>query len=516
MTKQKKNTPLVLAILDGWGLSKPNKGNAITLAKTPNFDRFWKEYSHTKLKASGKDVGLPRNQFGNSEAGHLNLGAGRVVKQDSLLINNAIDKGRFSKNSAFLSAIRHVKTNKSTMHLMGLLSGSESAHAERKHIFALLDLLAREKVGKICIHLFTDGRDAPQHAAINFINDLTLGFKNGEQIVSIMGRFYAMDRNKHWERTEEAYDLLTLGQGHLTTSAKEAIIQAYNRNETDEFLKPTAIAKDKKTVETINTNDVIIFYNLRSDRGRQLAKCFVQADFNKMNLGSFKRKKVLKNIRFVAMTDFGPDLGDILSAYPSEDIKDTLPMALKDLRQLYISESEKFAHVTYFFNGGYADHVGGESRLMIPSPNVRSYAEKPEMSIVEMTKELVKYIKTDSFDFICVNYPNPDMVGHTGNLQAGIKAVEAVDQYLAILYDEIKKKNGTLMIVADHGNIEEMIDLETGEIDTEHSANLVPLIIVSSHKYRLITGALANVAPTILEILELPKGKLMTAKSLIK
>ncbi|MFH1668178.1 MAG: 2,3-bisphosphoglycerate-independent phosphoglycerate mutase [Candidatus Komeilibacteria bacterium] len=516
MIKQSKKTPLVLAILDGWGLSKPNRGNAITLAKTPNFDRFWKEYPHTKLKASGRDVGLPRNQFGNSEAGHLNLGAGRVVKQDSLLINNAIDKGRFYKNSAFLSAIRHVKAHKSTMHLMGLLSGGESAHAERKHIFALLELFAREKVGKVCIHLFTDGRDAPQHAAINFITDLASGFRNGEQIVSIMGRFYAMDRNKHWERTEEAYDLLTLGQGHLTASAKEAIIQAYNRDETDEFLRPTAIAKDKKAVETIDNDDVIVFYNLRSDRGRQLAKCFVQIDFNKMNPGSFKRKKVLKNIKFVAMTDFGPDLGDILTAYPSEDVKDTLPMVLKDLRQLYISESEKFAHVTYFFNGGYADPVNGENRLMIPSPNVKSYAEKPAMSIVEMTQELIKHIQSNTYDFICINYPNPDMVGHTGNLQAGIKAVEVVDQYLGILYAEIKRKNGTLVIVADHGNIEEMIDLKTGEIDTEHSANLVPFIIVSSHKYKVSAGALANVAPTILDILEIPKAKLMTAKSLIK
>lgn len=516
MINKAKNTPLVLAILDGWGLDQPNKGNAITLAKTPNFDKYWKTYAHTKLQASGKDVGLPRNQFGNSEAGHLNLGAGRVVKQDSFLINNAIDKGRFLKNPAFLSAIRHVKANKSTMHLMGLLTGSESAHAERKHIFALLELFAKEKVGKVCIHLFTDGRDAPQHAAINFISDIADGFKNGEQIVSIIGRFYAMDRNKHWDRTELAYNLLTLGKGHLTANPKEAIIQAYNRNETDEFIEPTVISKDKKIVETIKNNDAIVFYNLRSDRGRQLAKCFVQPDFNKMNPGSFKRKKVMKNIKFVAMTDFGPDLGNILTAYPSEDLKDTLPMVLKDIRQLYISESEKFAHVTYFFNGGYADHVNGESRLMIPSPNVRSYAEKPAMSIVAMTLELTKYIQADAFEFICVNYPNPDMVGHTGNLKAGIEAVEIVDQHLGLLYNEIRKKNGTLVIVSDHGNIEEMIDLKTNEIDTEHSSNPVPFIIVSPKKYRLRTGSLANVAPTILEILDIPKSKLMTAKSLIK
>ncbi len=511
----KEYKPIVLAILDGWGLTKPSKGNAIVIADTPNVDKFWDNYSHTTLQASGKYVGLPRNQFGNSEAGHLNLGAGRVVKQDSVIINDAISSGRFFKNPAFIDAIKYAKKNKSAIHLMGLLSGHESAHAERGHLLRLLELMKQHNVANVYIHLFTDGRDAPQHAALTYLDEVKKGFKNGEKIVSIMGRFYAMDRNKSWTRTQKAYDLLTKGTGRLVSTPEEAILQAYNRNETDEYIKPTIIAKDAKSKVTIKENDSVFFFNLRSDRARQLAKAFVQKDFGKMNPESFHRQRVFKNIKFVAMTDFGPDLGEILVAYPSEDVKDTLPMALKDYRQLYISESEKFAHVTYFFNGGYADPVDGEARIKVPSPKVKSYAMRPEMSIKDLTKIIVNSLKEKQYDFICVNFPNPDMIGHTGNLLAGVKAVEAVDKAVGQIQASVNKTNGSLIIVADHGNAEEMINLETGEVHTEHTDNVVPFIIVNKHKYKLKTGSLANVAPTILDMLDVKKPKLMTANSLI-
>jgi 2,3-bisphosphoglycerate-independent phosphoglycerate mutase len=516
MANKKQNIPVVLAILDGWGLHKPTKGNAITIANTPNMDKFWKNFSHTKLQASGKYVGLPRHQFGNSEAGHLNIGAGRVVKQDSVTINDAIESGRYFKNPAFLSAIKHVKENKSSMHIMGLLSGQESAHAERGHLLNLLEMMKQNGISKVYIHLFTDGRDAPQHAAMNYLKEVRNGFKNGEKIVSLMGRFYAMDRNKTWSRTAKAYDLLTKGTGNIAKTAEDAILQAYNRNETDEYIKPTIIAKDAKSKVTISDNDSIIFYNLRSDRARQLAKAFVQKDFVKMNPDSFHRQRVPKNIKFIAMTDFGPDLGEILVAYPSEDVKDTLPMILKDYKQLYISESEKFAHVTYFLNGGYADPVDGEARIKIASPRVKSYASKPRMSTDILTRAVVKALHDKSYDFICVNFPNPDMIGHTGDLIAGVKAVEVVDKALGTIYDELVANKGTMIIVADHGNAEEMINLDTGEVHTEHTSNPVPFIIVDHKNYKLKTGSLSNVAPTILDLFNIPKPKLMTANSLIE
>ena len=515
MINKKDYKPIVLAILDGWGLGKHTKGNAISIADTPNMDKFWKDYPHTKLQASGKYVGLPRNQFGNSEAGHLNLGAGRVVKQDSVVINDSIKSGRFFKNSAFQAAIKHIKEHKSNVHIMGLLSGQESAHAERQHLLKLLELMKQNEVSNVFIHLFTDGRDAPQHAALTYIREVKKGFKNGEKIASIMGRFYAMDRNKSWERTAKAYDLLTRGTGTMVATPDEAILQAYNRNETDEYIQPTIIAKDVKSKVFIEDNDAVFFYNLRSDRARQLAKAFVQKDFGKMNPGAFHRQRVPKNIKFIAMTDFGPDLGEILVAYPSEDLKDTLPMALENYRQLYISESEKFAHVTYFLNGGYADPVSGEARIKIPSPKVRSYASRPQMSIKDVVKVIVNGLHEKQYDFICVNFPNPDMVGHTGNLAAGVKAVEAVDNALGVINKEITVHHGSLVVVADHGNVEEMINLETGEVHTEHTYNLVPFIIVNDHRYKLKPGSLSNVAPTILDIIGINKPKLMTADSLI-
>jgi len=513
--------PVVLAILDGWGYTSETKGNAVALAKTPYFDNAYKKYPSTLIKASGLDVGLPKGQNGNSEAGHMNIGAGRVVKQDAVVIQEAIKNGTFYKNPAFMEAVQKARKNKSTLHLMGLLSDNNSPHAYPPHLYALLDLLERNHVKKIVLHLFTDGRDSYQHAALGMLQELKSKFKNGEVIGTIMGRFYGMERNKRWEYTAKAYNALVLGEAEVFTDSEEVIERAYNRRETDEFIKPAVIGKNKTEIKEtrIKEKDAVIFFNLRSDRTRQITKCFTQSNFNKMNPGSFKRKKVLKNLEFIAMTDFGPDLDNIITAFPSQDIPETLPILLDGYKQLYISESEKYAHVTYFLNGGYKDKVGKSEWIKIPSPKVKHYDVRPEMSADKITKTVIKKLKANQYDFILINYANPDMVSHTGNLKASIKAVEVVDQQLAKLSSEILKKNGTLLITADHGNVEELINLKTNEIDTKHSDNPVPFVIVSKELKNIKLkkdnqARLGDIAPTILKIMGIKKSKLMTGKSI--
>ncbi|MFH1536414.1 MAG: 2,3-bisphosphoglycerate-independent phosphoglycerate mutase [Patescibacteria group bacterium] len=504
--------PIVLTIMDGWGIAKPNKGNAILLAKTPNLDKLQSKYSSTTLIASGSKVGLPVGQDGNSEAGHMNIGAGRIVEQDAVAINHNIYDGTFYKNPAFMSAINHVKNHNSKIHLMGLLTDGMSAHAFPDHLYALLDLLSQKKIKKIYLHLFTDGRDSPQHEAIKYLRALIKSFKNGEKIATITGRFYAMERNKRWGITKQAYELLTLGKAkYQAQDAIGAVLQGYNRKNTDEFIEPTLIDKNG----LIEENDSIIYFNLRSDRTRQLTKAFVQKDFNKKNPGSFIRKKTFNNLLFIAMTDFGPDLDHILSAFPSQDITQTLPKVLENKKQLYISESEKYAHVTYFFNGGYADIVGGEDRSKIPSPDICCYDKAPKMSAPNITKEVINYLKKNKYDFYCINYANPDMVGHTGNLKAGIKACECVDTEIGKLYKEVSKKKGILIITSDHGNAEEMINLKTGEVDTKHSINSVPFIITIKNQKLRTNGFLGNIAPTVLDLFDIKKPKEMDCKSLL-
>jgi len=517
-----KNTikPVVLLILDGWGIAPASKGNAISLAKIPVMTALQKKYPSAELTAHGIKVGLPKCQDGNSEAGHINLGAGRIVAQDSIKITKAIKNGNFFNNPAFIDAIRHAQQYKSSMHLMGFFSGYQSPHSSPDHLYALLKLMRKKFKGNVYLHLFTDGRDAPQYESIKLVDILLKKLKYNETIATISGRFY-MDRKKKWSRTEKIYNALTLGKGLVDRDPITAISHAYNRGESDEFIQPTIMLSKNKKIDSkglISDNDAVIFFNLRSDRARQLAKPFVQENFNKANTGSFKRKKVLKNLKFIAMTDFGPDLGNILTAYPTQDLKNTLPMALMNLRQLYITESEKYAHMTYFFNGGYSGAVGKEDRIMIQSPDLKIYSEKPEMSISKVVKIVHNGMKNSKYDFIAVNFANPDIIAHTGNLEAGIKAVEKVDNAVGKIVNQVLKQDGTVIITADHGNVEEMIDLKTGEIDTKHSSNPVPFILVgdSFKKSKLKKkGVLGDVAPTILDVFNIKKPAEMTGKSLL-
>lgn len=504
--------PTVLIILDGWGIAPASKGNAITQAKTPVMDLLWKKYPHTLLKAHGKNVGLFLKQDGNSEAGHMNLGAGRVVEQDCSIISKAIKDKTFFKNTAFQEAVRHIKRYKSKLHILSLLTTSQSAHSHPDHLIALLDFLKSKEIKKVYLHLFTDGRDSPKYAAIRLLKRIKKDFNHQVRISSIIGRSYAMDRGKRWPKTEAAYNAMVLGEGIKHFSPEEAILQAYNRGESDEFIQPTVIFKRNRQPQgLVSHNDAIIFLNFRSDRARQLTKPFVQRYFD-----GFNRREILKNLCFITLTDFGPDLGNILSAFPSRDVEQALPAALKNHRQIYIAETEKYAHMTYFFDGGFADAVGGEERVLIPSPK-GSYEKVPEMSAPLITKTVSDLLKKNFYHFIALNFANPDMVGHTGNLEAGIKAVECVDRCLGKIVRIVLRKKGTLIVTADHGNIEEMINLKTGEIDTEHSTNPVPLIIAGEKRsLRLKQGVLGDVAPTILELMKIDKPAEMTGRSLIK
>ncbi len=520
--KTSKNSPFFLIILDGFGLRDPKlSGNAITPKTAPHIFEYMRQYPSTELVAHGEAVGLFKDQEGNSEAGHFNIGAGRVVEQDIVTISKEIDDGRFFKNMALHKAIDHAKKNKTAIHLIGLLTDGQSAHAHPEHLYAILDILKKNKSAQVYLHLFTDGRDSSPHAALGYIRELRKHMNNGEKIVSIMGRFYAMDRGKNWDRTKQAYNVLTLDEGmHTATSAEAAIEHGYNRSETDEYITPTIIVDaQKKPIAKIQNKDSVIFFNCRSDRARQITKAIVQKNFEDENPESFKREKVLKDICFVALTDFGPDLPGILTAFPSPDMKNCLAKAIGENRQqLFISETEKYAHVTYFMNGGFASPINGETRELVHSVKEHSYADKPEMSIKKISKKIFKYLAANKFDFFCVNFPNADMVGHTGNFEAAKIAVTAVDRAVSRIVEATLRRNGTVVITADHGNAEEMIDLVTHEHLTEHTINPVPFVVVQKDLFKKKlkkTGKLADVTPTVLKLLGLKKPKEMTGKSLI-
>ncbi len=515
-----QNPPFFLLILDGFGLRDPKlPGNAITPKTAPHIFEYLKKYPSTRLTAHGEAVGLFKDQEGNSEAGHFNIGAGRLVEQDIVTISSEIDDGRFFKNMALQKAVDHAQKHKSAIHLMGLLTDGQSAHANPEHIYALLEFLRQKKQEKVYLHLFTDGRDSSPHAALQYIQLLRAHMKNNEKIASIMGRFYAMDRGKNWDRTEQAYNVLTLDEGmHTAPSAEAAIEHGYNRGETDEYIQPTILVEGKNPVAKIDDNDAVIFFNCRSDRARQIVKCLVQKDFEKENPDSFRRKKILKNICFVALTDFGPDLPHILTAFPSPDIQNCLAKAIgENRRQIYISETEKYAHVTYFLNGGFPSAINGEARELVHSVKEYSYATKPEMSIKKMSKKIFKYLALKKFDFFCVNFPNSDMIGHTGDFAAAKIAVTAVDRAVGRIVEATLRREGTVVITADHGNAEEMIDEKTGEMLTEHTTNPVPFIVINKElrgQKITKTGKLSDVAPTLLKLLGVKKPKEMTGKSL--
>ena len=511
--------PTVLMILDGFGLADETEpGNAITKKTAPNIFSYMEKYPSTTLAAHGKDVGLFPNQEGNSEAGHFNIGAGRVVEQDIVRISDAITDGTFFKNQAFKDALHHTKKYKTAVHVMGLMTDGQSAHAHPDHLYSLLKFFRDEGQTKVYLHLFTDGRDAPPHSAFTFLKLLRDEIKGDERIATIIGRFYAMDRAKLWERTEAAYNTMVLGKGHCTApSAEEAIAEAYNRGETDEYICPTVITKAGKPIATIQDNDVIFFFNARSDRARQITKAFVQKDFSKLNPGAFVRKNHPKNIRFVAMTDFGPDLDSILTAFPSPNVENSLAKVIGSARkQLYISETEKYAHVTYFINGGYPEPMNGEVRELITPPKKYSYADQPEMHAKQLTDRIVEYIDAGTYDFVAVNYPNADMVGHTGDFTAAKKAVSFLDAQVKRVVDMTLEHDGQVLITADHGNAEQMINFKTGGVLTQHTANPVPCILIKKSKQRIPmhTGKLADVAPTLLKMMDIKQPKEMTGRSL--
>lgn len=492
--------PITLLVLDGWGIAPESPGNAIELARKPNFDKLWEKYPHTQLLAHGRYVGLPDNQIGNSEAGHMNIGAGRRVEQDSVLISEAIRDGRFEKNLALNQTVNFAIKNNSSLHLLGMVSEKDSPHSSLDHLYALVDMAHRKGAHKIYLQLITDGRDSPQFSALKILDEVLKNIYGKAAITSILGRFYAMDRGKNWQRIKKAYDCLTLGRGQCFRDYRDAILHAYNQNITDEYIEPTVISNKARQVKDsrIKDGDSIIFFNLRSDRARQLTKCFIQKDFNKLNPGAFRRAVALKNIVFCAFTDFGPDLGSIRTAFPSADIKNTLPMLLKDKKQVYIAETEKYAHVTYFINGGYADPVNGEERVRIPSLRVNSYAEKPEMCVYKITQKVLGFI-SKKYDFVAANFANPDMVGHSGNLKATIKAIEHVDICLGRIAEAVLRQKGILIVTADHGNAEMMLDLKTDEIWSGHTTDPVPFVLVDNEHAgeKLRHGRLSDIAPTI-------------------
>jgi 2,3-bisphosphoglycerate-independent phosphoglycerate mutase len=514
-----KNAPVVLAVLDGWGIAPKAPGNAIVAARTPFLDHARRRYPMTELHSHGRYVGLLPDQEGNSEAGHMNIGAGRLVRQEIVTVSEAIKDRTFFKNTAFLEPLKHARKYGTTVHLMGLLSNGNSAHSSPEHLFALLRLMHEQGMEQVRLHLFTDGRDTPPFSATRLLRDVEAQLWPGQRIASVIGRFYAMDRNKLWERTRMAYDCIVNGEGLVAPSAHAAILRGYNRGESDEFILPTVVTdEDHAPIGTVASNDVVIFFNLRSDRARQLTKAFVQKDFERRNEGAFRRKRVPQNTRFTAMTEFGPDLPHVLTAFPAVEVQHGLTETLARYRQFYVAESEKYAHVTYFFNGGYAEPRFGEERMRVPSQFVPHHDSRPEMRARNITDEVVRRLRHGLHDFVCINYANADMVGHTGNFKATVKAVEVVDECLARLAEATAAVGGTLIVTGDHGNAERKVDPDTGETLTEHSVNPVPFLLVSEklRRRRMGDGMLADVAPTILDLMDLPKPDDMTGFTLLR
>jgi len=514
--------PVVLIIMDGWGITSPGRGNAIALADTPNYDWLKENFPFTTLQAAGEGVGLPWGEVGNSEVGHLNLGAGKVVYQDLLRISVAISDGSFFENEVFLESFEQVKKNHSALHLMGLL-GPGGVHADDEHLYALLKMAKSYEVKDVFLHLFLDGRDAPPTSAPIYLEKLQNVIKEYDigKIATLMGRFYAMDRDQIWERTEKAYRALVYAEGEYShLFPEEAVKEAYQKGTTDEFIEPIIFTEDNHPLRRISDNDAVIFYNFRPDRTRQLSAAFVKENF------PFFKRQVFKNLYFVTMTEYDREFPSHVAFPPEKDlIKNPLAKVLSKAgaTQFHLAETQKWAHVTLFFNGMHEEPFLGEDRKLIPSLKVKSFDTVPQMSALEINEVLKKAIESDKYDFIVVNFANCDMVGHTGNLKATISAVETVDRCVGETVRLVLQKNGVALVTADHGNAEQMINPHTGRPDTEHTANPVPLILASPEKkYSLAardsqvpSGILGDVAPTILDILKIPPDPEMTGFSLL-
>lgn len=501
--------PVMLMILDGFGIAPKSDGNAVEAAQKPNYNRLMTQYPSTQLQASGLFVGLPDGQMGNSEVGHLNIGAGRIIYQELTRITKEIEEGGFFKNEALTLAVENAKKNNSALHLLGLLSDG-GVHSHIDHLKGLLRLAKDAGLTKVYVHAFMDGRDVPPSSGKDFIVEIEKYMKEigVGKIATVSGRYYAMDRDNRWERVELAYNAMVLGKGEISSSAVEAIDKSYHDNKTDEFVLPSVVDSEG----TIKNGDSVIFFNFRPDRAREITRAINDKEF-----AGFNREAL--DLTFVTLTQYDKTLEGVNVAYRPEGINNTLGeyVSNKGLNQLRIAETEKYAHVTFFFNGGVEKEYPGEDRALIASPKVATYDLKPEMSAHEVTDELLKRLDEDKYDMIILNFANPDMVGHTGVMEAAVKAIETVDGCLGKIGDKILEKDGTLFVTADHGNAEIMIDFSTGNPFTAHTTDPVPFIWVSNNTEgrSLKEGKLADIAPTMLNEMGLDKPAEMTGECLI-
>jgi 2,3-bisphosphoglycerate-independent phosphoglycerate mutase len=520
VTTNQRPCPLVLAILDGWGERAETAGNGIRLARTPNMDRWRATYPWTLIRAAEKAVGLPEGQMGNSEVGHLNIGAGFVVRQDVTMIDDSIADGSFFSNPAFTAAADHVKAHNAQLHIIGLL-GTGGVHSHMGHEKALLQFAKRAGLERVFVHAFTDGRDTLPHSGIDFLRDLQTFMREigVGRVATVSGRYYAMDRDRRWDRTEKAYNAMVQGVGQQAPSAEAAIQQSYAAGVTDEFIVPTVVMDGANPVATVRAGDAVICFNFRADRVRQITRAFVSSDFD-----GFPRQQ-LQDLFYVAMTEYEKGL-PVAVAFEGEDVRVPLAKVLSDagLKQLHVAETEKYAHVTYFLNGGREEPFPGEDRVLVPSPKVATYDLQPEMSAAGIRDRVLEALDRNTEDVIILNFANADMVGHSGNIDAVIKAVETVDACLGAIVNKVLELGGVALITADHGNAEQLIDPHGGGPFTAHTTNPVPFLVVAADGLALdrqhITlregGVLADVAPTVLHVLHIAQPDTMTGSSLIQ
>jgi 2,3-bisphosphoglycerate-independent phosphoglycerate mutase len=505
--------PIVLVILDGFGHSEEIEGNAIAAAHKPTWDKLWNENPHTYIKGSGAEVGLPAEQMGNSEVGHLNLGAGRVVYQEYTRVSRSIKTGSFFTNDTLIESVEIAKKNNKAVHVLGLLSPG-GVHSHEDHIHAMCQLAVEQGIENVYLHAFLDGRDTAPKSAKDSIEAMQEKFAelgNG-QFASIIGRYYAMDRDHRWPRIKSAYELITDGKAEFQAeSALAALENAYERDETDEFVKATTIVPEGGKTVTVEDGDVVIFMNYRSDRARQITRPFIEDDFD-----AFDRGRVPKLGSFTSLTEYHSEY-DIPVAYPAERLHNVFGDYISQLgmHQLRIAETEKYAHVTFFFNGGREEPFEFEERILVPSPNVATYDQQPEMNAIKLTDHMVESIESGKYDVIICNYANPDMVGHSGKFDAAVKAIETIDDCLARLLVSIEKAGGEMLVTADHGNAEMMFNKETGQPHTAHTTNPVPFVYYGRDAKMASSGALSDVAPTMLYLMGIEQPSEMTGRSLI-